>query len=187
MAIKLSRAALTNIDKLNTGLSQVVSGVSKPTTERIRQKIGRAKTAELKQMAREIIKEVGPTNRAGFLTHPVDKAITSALRKNQDKIRKDIISLIEKKGTKIQPIDYYRLYYDALSDSGLLNLIDPKRLEKYMDLKMDPSRASACDTCSLCNACSACAACGACAVSIIEGTVGTGVVGATVGTGGYFF
>ncbi|MCP3687593.1 MAG: hypothetical protein GY784_04190 [Gammaproteobacteria bacterium] len=185
-ATKLKKATLSKLDSFNAEITGAVKAVAKPTPAKVSKELGVKRVAELKRLGRDVIADIGKTNSKGSLLTTLDKAVAREVRKNSTAIRKDIIKLIDKKGDKVQPIDYYTIYHDVLKDSGHIGLINPRDMGRLQDMLegLGNRAGDACSACNLCAACAACGACSLCTISGVGGTVGTGVLGATSGTVG---
>ncbi|MEW5746365.1 MAG: hypothetical protein AB1805_13115 [Nitrospirota bacterium] len=117
-----------------------------------------------KKSAQEALGKLVKLSKTGAFTNSIDRAIYQEIRKNEEKVKKEVMALMTKK--EPQPADYYRIYIKILKDSGLTPALPSELVDKF-----GPTAE-----CDLCTACTACALCSACAATMTAALGATGAV-----------
>jgi len=138
----------------------------------------RSKDAELKKRGIELFSEIIDVDSEGRPKDPINQAIVAAIEKKSEAVRADIARAMSRP-TGATPLDFYRIYYDVLSDSGVPGLVDPAALSGIPWWLIAVPREASCGICGVCSACSACSACAGCGISLVFLTVGAGIAGFT--------
>ncbi|MEW6117925.1 MAG: hypothetical protein AB1553_13670 [Nitrospirota bacterium] len=117
-----------------------------------------------KKAAQETLGKLVKLTKTGTVANSIDRAIYQEIRKNEEKLKKEVMALMAKK--EPEPADYYRIYIKILKDSGFSSALPSEIVDKFGPVA----------ECDLCTACTACALCSACAATLTAALGATGAV-----------